>query len=111
MARVFAPQLPSRYDSSIQCWVPTVNLDPAKVFGDIEILLPPEASRMPVEDLYSILEPMLSDITKNDWLLAVGDPVVMSIVVAIATDKLDGLLRVLRWDKRTRHYESIELQL
>ena len=32
-AKVFVPQVPSRYDSYIGRWVPTVNLDPAKAFG------------------------------------------------------------------------------
>ena len=111
MNKVYVPQVPSRYDQDIQSWVPTVNLDPAKAFGKIEILLPPEAGRMPPESLHKILLKGMEDITEDDWLLATGDPIITAIVTTIAVQKLDGLLRLLRWDKRAKTYEPIEIQL
>lgn len=111
MNKVYVPQVPSRYDQHIQSWVPTVNLDPAKAFGQIEILLPPEAGRMAPESLYKILLKGMEKITKDDWLLATGDPIITAIVTTLAVQKLDGLLRLLRWDKRAKAYEPIEIQL
>lgn len=111
MNKVYVPQVPSRYDQSIESWVPTVNLDPAKTFGKIEILLPPEAGRMVPELLRKILLKGMEKITKDDWLLATGDPVITAIVTTIAAQKLGGLLRLLRWDKRIKAYEPIEIQL
>ncbi len=111
MNKVYVPQVPSRYDQDIQSWVPTVNLDPAKMFGHVEVLLPPEAGRMAAKDVHKILLKGMEDITKDDWLLATGDPVITAIVTIIATQKLDGLLRILRWDKRAKTYEPVEIQL
>lgn len=111
MNKVYVPQIPSRYDSQIQSWVPTVNLDPAKAFGQIEILLPPEAGRMAPDALRKILLKSMEKITANDWLLATGDPVITAIATTISVQKLDGLLRLLRWDKRVKAYEPIEIQL
>jgi hypothetical protein len=111
MNKVYVPQVPSRYDQDIQSWVPTVNLDPAKAFGHIEILLPPEAGRMAPEVLHKILLKGMEGITEDDWLLATGDPIITAIVTTIAVHKLDGLLRLLRWDKRAKAYEPIEIQL
>lgn len=111
MNKVYVPQVPSRYDQAIQSWVPTVNLDPAKAFGQIDILLPPEAGRMAPEALRKILLKGLQTITKQDWLLATGDPIITAIVATIAVQKLGGLLRLLRWDKRAKAYEPIEIQL
>lgn len=111
MNKVYIPQVPSRYDQQIQSWVPIINLDPAKAFGELSILLPPEAGRMAPDSLRKILLKGLQHITKNDWLLATGDPTITAIVATIAVQKLDGLLRLLRWDKRSKTYEPIEIQL
>ncbi len=111
MNKVYVPQIPSRYDQNIQSWVPTVNLDPAKVFGQICILLPPEAGRMAPEKVHKILLKGMEEITKADWLLATGDPIITAIATTIAVQKLGGLLRLLRWDKRTKVYEPVEIQL
>ena len=111
MDKVYVPQVPSRYDSKIKCWVPTVNLDPAKQFGLLEPMLPPEAGRMAPDELKQILSKSIEDITEADWILATGDPVVMGIVMVMAARKLGGLLRILRWDKRTKSYEPIELKV
>lgn len=108
--RVFVPQVPSRYDRTVG-WVPTVNLDPAKEFGELEVLLPPEAGRIAPQQLLEILERALEKITKDDWLLATGDPVAMAIVMTLAARNLDGALRILRWDKRTSSYEAVEIQI
>lgn len=111
MSKVYVPQVPSRYDQDIQSWVPTVNLDPAKAFGQAIVLLPPEAGRMAPESLHRLLLKGLEHITKDDWLLATGDPVITAIVTTIAAQRLDGLLRLLRWDKRAKAYEPVEIQL
>lgn len=109
--RVFIPQVPSRYDRGISSWVPTVNLEPAKAFGELEVLLPPEAGRMPTEDLRALLERGLATLTPKDWFLTTGDPVVMGIAMVIAARRLNGLLRILRWDRQSRTYEPVEVHV
>lgn len=109
--KVYVPQVPSRYDQDIKSWVPTVNLDPALEFGELEVLLPPEAGRMPSSDLKELLARGIQNIKDTDWLLATGDPVIMGITMALAAQKLDGLLRILRWDKRSRSYEPVVVEL
>ena len=110
-SKVFVPQVPSRYDRSIARWVPTVNLEPALAFGAIEVLLPPEAGRLPPEELSEILGKALANITEDDWILATGDPVVMGIAFALAARALNGLLRILRWNKRSGSYEPVEINI
>lgn len=109
--KVFVPQVPSRYDQSISSWVPIVNLDSADEFGELVVLLPPEAGRMPPKELQSILSEKLYNISEEDWLLATGDPVLIGITAAIAANRLDGKLRILRWNKRRKNYDPIEVQL
>ena len=111
IGKVFVPQVPSRYDLNIKGWVPTVNLTPAETFGELEVLLPPEAGRMPPEELQKILSEKLDGITENDWLLATGDPVVIGITAAIAASRLYGHLRILRWNKQRKSYDPVVVQL
>lgn len=109
--KVFVPQMPSRYDQSIDSWVPIVDLSSAEEFGEIEVLLPPEAGRMAPEEIAAILAKKLYNIYDEDWLLAAGDPVLIGITAAFIALRLDGCLRILRWDKRRRNYDPIEVQL
>jgi len=109
--KVFVPQVPSRYDQGISGWVPTVNLDPANEFGEIEVLLPPEAGRMEPEELQRILSEKLLHVSEEDWLLATGDPVLIGIAAALIATRLYGQLRILRWNKRRKSYDPIEVHL
>lgn len=109
--RVFIPQVPSRYDSSINRWVPTVNLEPAKAYGELKVLLPPEAGRMNLQELRALLARGLETMTIEDWILTTGDPTIMGITMVIAARRLNGLLRILRWDRQLKTYEPIEVQV
>lgn len=109
--RVFIPQVPSRYDRTINHWVPTVNLEPAKAYGEIDVLLPPEAGRMLPADLHAVLTRALATMSPEDWIVTTGDPLIMAMTMVIAARQLNGLLRILRWDRQSRTYEPIEVQI
>ena len=42
----------------------------------------------------------MADMTDQDYLILVGDPVMVAIVVAEAAVKCEGRLKILKWDKR-----------
>jgi hypothetical protein len=46
--------------------------------------------------------------TRDDFLVLVGDPVMIGLCVAVAAE-LIGRVRLLRWDKRTLAYFPIEV--
>lgn len=110
MSRVFIPQVPSRYDTKIGSWVPTVNLDPAKDFGELVIMLPPEASRLETDDIVRLLKAAMTEYGPEDYILALGDPLVIAVASAVA-DRASSPLRLLRWDKISRQYQLMEAQL
>lgn len=110
MPRVFIPQIPSRYDTNINAWVPTVNIDNAKQFGEVFVMLPPEASRLETDKIVELLQKAMVDYCDDDYVLALGDPVVIAIASAIA-DRSSSPLRILRWDKRSRNYQLLEANL
>jgi hypothetical protein len=110
MSRVFIPQLPSRFDTTVDAWVPTVNVDPAKRFGELHIMLPPEASRLDVAAVTIALKRMMQDYGPDDYVLAAGDPMVLSIVAVLA-ERAAGVLRMLKWDRVQRIYQPVEVRL
>jgi hypothetical protein len=109
MSRVFIPQVPSRYDTKAG-WVPTVNIDPAKKYGELRIMLPPEASRLGIDALVRLLQDAMIDFNDDDYVLALGDPAIIGITCAIA-DRASSPLRMLRWDRNASEYLPIVITL
>ncbi len=110
MSRVFIPQIPSRYDTNASAWMPTVNIDPAKKFGELNVMLPPEANRLEVSSIVSVLKRMMKDYGPDDYVLALGDPMIIALASVIA-ERAAGTLRMLRWDRMSREYMLVEVSL
>lgn len=109
MRKVFAPQIPSRFDRPTGVWVPTVNMAPAEQHGQLVVLLPPEASRKSVVPLMAALrERMDAEFNDGDFLIAVGDPSIIAAASIIAARKSGGIMRILRWDRMTSSYTLME---
>lgn len=110
MPRVFIPQVPSRYDTNVGSWLPTVNIDPAKKFGELNVMLPPEANRLEMSSIVNVLKRMMKDYGPEDYVLALGDPMIISLASVIA-ERAVGRLRLLKWDRMQREYVLNEVTL
>jgi len=110
MSKVFIPQIPSRFDTRANAWMPTVNIDPAKKFGELNIMLPPEANRLELSSIVAVLKRMMKDYSANDYVLALGDPMIIAVAAVIA-ERAAGSLRLLKWDKQSRDYIVMEVSL
>lgn len=110
MPRVFIPQVPSRFDTNSGAWMPTVNIDPAKKFGELNVMLPPEANRLELSSIVSVLKRMMKDYTDQDYVLALGDPMIIAVAAVIA-ERAAGSLRLLRWDRMERQYVLMETSI
>lgn len=111
MSKVFVPQQPSRFDAATRLWIPTVNLDPAKEYGAVEVMLPPNANRLHTAPLIAALKDKMSEFTEDDYIVAVGDPSLIAAAACIASRKTGGLLKMLKWDRMSRNYIPVEIQL
>lgn len=111
MSKVFVPQQPSRFDAATRLWIPTVNLDPAKEYGAVEVMLPPNANRLHTAPLIAAIKDKMSEFTVDDYIVAVGDPSLIAAAACIAARKTGGLLKMLKWDRMSRNYISVEIQL
>lgn len=54
---------------------------------------------------------ILSKFTDEDYLLLVGDPVLIGLAVAVATASNRGKARLLKWDKQNRDYHAVSVDI
>ena len=50
----------------------------------------------------------LQDFRKEDYLLAVGDPVIIGISTAAVSEVTNGQFNMLKWDKREYRYYPLK---
>lgn len=111
MANVYAPQVPSKYDAATKLWLPSVNLEPAKRFGELVVMLPPNANRLHINPLITALREQMKDYSAEDYVIAVGDPSLIAAASCIAVKKTGGILRILKWDRQSSAYIPVEVEL
>jgi hypothetical protein len=97
MPRVFVPHQPSRLQDGL--WIPTINLDPAKEWGEVVIMLPPQANRLQTANIVKAMKERMGDFNEDDYLVAVGDPTLLAAAAMIASRKTGGVTKLLKWDR------------
>jgi hypothetical protein len=91
--------------------VPLFDITPAIEYGEIEILTRHNQSMQFSVPMIRSLRDKLKDFNDNDFILPVGDPITIGAVCAVVADINGGYYKVLKWDKRTRKYLPIEIQV
>ena len=88
------------------------NIRSAEKFGDLKILHPDNKqivlSAGPVAHK---LRKELSTFCNDDYLLLIGDPAIIAIAGAIASEMNMGRFKVLKWDRDESKYYDIEIDL
>lgn len=110
MPKVYAPQVPAKFDPGTSLWIPNVNMRTAEAFGELKVCLPNGASRLHVGQLVVALREQMSEVTADDWLIAVGDPSLIAAAAVIMFKKTGGL-RILKWDRMMAGYIPVEMTL
>lgn len=100
-SRVFIPSMPTRYDAATRQRVPSVDLNPAATFGDIQIL----ASKFDIQ----AVQDGLHDMQEEDYILAVGDVILTAVAINEAWRRL-GVAKLLRWDRVRKEYDIAEIE-
>lgn len=108
---VYAPQQPSKFDAQFQIWSPTVDLSPALRYGELRVMLPPNFGMMMGAPAIDAIKERMRDFTAQDYLIAVGDPMLIAAAAGIAALKTGGKLRMLKWDRHTKDYIVVEMRL
>lgn len=107
--RVYAPQQPSRYDTATRLWVPTINLRAAESWGEVVVVLPPNANRLHTAPLVAALKERMSSYGEHDYIVAVGDPSLIAAAACIAARATGGVVRMLKWERMSAQYIPVEI--
>ena len=88
------------------------NVRSAEKFGDLKICLPDNRQMiLSSGPLTFKLQQELKDFNDNDYLLLIGDPAIIAVAGAIASENNNGRFKVLKWDRNEMKYYDIEIDL
>jgi hypothetical protein len=79
-----------------------INILSASDFGYLVICLP-------TQPFVRKMKKNLQNIRSQDYLLAIGDPIVIGICNLAISDVTNGKFNVLKWDRREYRYYPLEL--
>ena len=101
-----------RFVYVIQQPAPNINILSASDFGYLVICLPNRDQAIYSTAPYvQKMTKNLQNIRKEDYLLAVGDPVIIMLSGIIANDNTNGQFNVLKWDKREYRYYPLDFDI
>ena len=88
------------------------NVRSAEKFGDLKVCLPDNRQMiLSSGPLTFKLKQELKDFNDNDYLLLIGDPAIIAVAGAIASENNNGRFKVLKWDRNEMKYYDIEIDL
>jgi hypothetical protein len=112
VTRVFVVHQPTGRDRATGAIKPTMDLTPACEYGELRFIL--REWENPFNDISATVSEvrrvLTGDMHGGDWLLLVGNPVLIGIVSAVAAD-LFGELRMLQWDRSGHRYLPVTAQV
>jgi len=73
-------------------------------YGELVVVLPHSELGLQLDSTVSTIKEKLKDITEDDYLILVGNPIAMAIAATVAARKTGGKLKTLQWDKRYKLY-------
>jgi len=114
MSRVFVVHQPTGRDRLTGAIKPTMDLSPAREFGELRFILrewenPFSDIAATVAEVQRVLRGEGFD--ERDFLLLVGNPVLIGIVAAEAAYLTYGSLRMLQWNRSEHCYQAVSAQL
>ena len=88
------------------------NVRSAEKFGDLKVVLPDNKQIvLSSGPLTHKLKKELSTFCDNDYLLLMGDPAIIALAGAVASDVNGGKCKVLKWDRDEKKYYDIVIVL
>lgn len=109
MGTVFITHEPHRIENGVVKSI--FDMTPAGEYGNIEVLIPAGASLLSTVPMVRMMRDRLRDFSDADYLLPVGDPASIMAAGAIAAEINNGRVKILRWDRMTRRYIVVQIDI
>jgi hypothetical protein len=91
---------------------PKIDITPALKYGEIKILFPRlKQMQFTPGPMVMEIKNSLKDFTTEDYLLLYGDPAIIGVVCAVASEITNGKFKLLKYDRRQFSYYPIELNI
>jgi hypothetical protein len=107
---VYVVQNQRKLDTKTGEFVSRFDLGPAEKFGKIEFILSPTAKPF-MEGLSDANEAIIDEINQklsifgsDDYLLLIGNPALIGLVVAVAACHNEGNVKLLQWNREKGGY-------
>lgn len=106
------PHVPSRHDPIAKARVPVIDMKPATQYGELVpcIDMSVDVRSENIDELLPTVQESLRDMSRDDYILCVGDPILIAAAISYAHD-VNGEAKVLRWDRNRRGYDVVEVVL
>ena len=104
MAKVFVVQEPLRKSPHTGQLITSFNLTPARIYGELEVLLEHRQIALTPGPMIHTLKRKLQHFSDDDYLLCVGDPSAIAAAAMVAAHMNRGTVTMLKWDKPTKSY-------
>jgi hypothetical protein len=87
------------------------NIAAAWKFGEVVPLLPPGDVALSSGPTTRKLQGLLRHFSDGDYLLLMGDPVLIGIACAVACEANAGRFKVLKWDRQNHLYYPVAVDM
>ena len=108
MSIVYVVQNQHRWDREANDFVPKFDLAPAAEFGRLEYLLPPPTGPFRPDSVIAELREKLQNFTDDDYLLLIGNPVLIGLATALAAAYNGGSVSLLQWSGKDQRYIPVD---
>ena len=99
-----------RFVYVVQQPAPNINILSASDFGYLVICLPNrDQAIFSTAPYVQKMKKNLQDFRKEDYLLAVGDPVIIGISTSMVSKATNGKYNMLKWDRQEKRYYPLEI--
>ena len=109
VARVFIPQVVTRYDEAKGGEVPVFDFSAAASFGQLTPILDRDVNVMFLARITKVIGEALESFSDDDYLLAVGDPAVIAVCAGLILRR-KSCMKLLKWDRKLRIYLCLEIK-
>ena len=84
-------------------------MTPAAEWGQPIILLQTKQTLLDPEPTIDVLHEKLKDFSDDDYLVPIGDPVLMCAAAMVAALYNEGRVKMLKWDRLCKKYIPIQI--
>lgn len=90
---------------------PRYDLSAAGLYGPIQTLLRPDQKPFQSKQIIDTLYIKLKDFSDEDFIICIGNPILLALAVNVAFDINEGRANLLQWNRDLKEYDLVRADL